>query len=216
MDSYIMRGYYWVGRPEVAKYLSNGFWMKMKLALFLLSISFLARALSVQGASAETARFILDREKSEVAFSGALGSMHAEGVFNDYSGAIVMNGETGEPLSVNFSAVLSTVSFTVGAAQERMVLQTIAASLPQAAAKYQSSGIIKTTGKSFVSHGSITAFGKDFDMKVPFSIVEATKTGLRVTGVMNDKGKVLPFEVPGVSPEFAGRVKFDLRFLREK
>lgn len=164
-------------------------------------------------AATEESAFRLDKKISKVSFSGELGAVHAGGHFTDVSAAMLLNKDSLVPSRVSYSANLKTVEFTEGGPQEQMVLSSLAASLPQSVATYSSSSIEEAAEGSIKARGDVTVFGRTFVMTIPFTLHRLSAGKVRATGILKDRGKVLPFQVPGVSGEFNGVLKFDLIFV---
>ncbi len=180
-----------------------------KILIFAAILGYSAAPAFAAGAEA----FELDRKNSKVTFSGELGAIHAGGRFRDVSATMLLASDSLIPSKVSYSANLKTVEFTEGGREEQMVLGSLAASLPQAAvAAYSSSSIEKASETSVKAKGDVTVFGRTYVMTIPFSLHRLPGGRVRATGIMKDRGKVLPFQVPGVSGEFNGVLKFDLIF----
>ena len=167
----------------------------------------------IVAASANAAELSLDAQPhaSNVTFSGTQGAVHAGGEFSAVEARLVVDAKTQEPLRMSFATDLSTLRFTEGGVQEQMLLSTVVSSLPQSVARFTSSAIERTKS-GYVAQGTVRAFGKDFAMKVPFALERISGKGLRASGVLKDRGSVLPFEVPGLAGEFSGVVKFTMLF----
>ncbi|NMC61856.1 MAG: hypothetical protein GYA55_01670 [SAR324 cluster bacterium] len=155
----------------------------------------------------------LDGKSAIIEFSGNIDSIRTGGRFNQVNASLLYDPQKNLITRVSFETNVSTVTFTEGGLKERMFLQAIASRLPQATARYSSSSVSPTGPDSYVSDGIIKVFGKDFRMKIPFNVHSKEGKKLRISGSLKDKGKVLPFEVPGLSGNFNGVLKFDLMFI---
>ena len=185
---------------------------KDEMGEFLRGFFALLVLFQAQHAQAGEVQLHLDQKRSTIAFSGEMGSVHAGGYFKDVEASLVLDETRLVPVRLSYAARLSTVSFTEGSLQEQMILQTVASTLRQAAARFTSTSIIQTGPRTFVARGTGQVFGREYVMKLPFVMDRVSKTEAHATGVLQDRGKVLPAEVPGLSGEFSGVLKFDLLF----
>lgn len=159
--------------------------------------------------SAGEHRLVKDSSKVQFELEGQ--TLQADGAFDSYSGALLIDQRTRTLKQVTFLIDITKVSIEAEDPRARLLLQQLIASLPTARVSFKSTEVRKQGDGSYLLIGEASSQAGKETVSLPVQVTSDDNVSWRIRGALRGENVFTGPEALLLGKN-SGRVRFDLRF----